>query len=205
MGKIVYYTGIMIFKSDSTEKINKSHTLESNHIQLEAVDKTQIEQIRVWRNKQISVLRQDTLISKEEQIEYFERFVFPEYSSKEPKQILLSIKRGKNFIGYGGMVNINWQTQESEISFLLSPELSEKKEQYSTIFSEFLNLIIHLASQKSIKKLFTETFDFRVHHIGILEKAGFNQKEKLLNRKIVDNQMINSIIHERQIVQGASK
>ena len=81
----------MIFKSHSIEKINKVQTLKSNNIQLEAVDKTQIEQIRVWRNKQISVLRQDTLISKEEQIEYFERFVFPEYSSKEPKQILLSI------------------------------------------------------------------------------------------------------------------
>ena len=205
MGKIVYYTGIMIFKSDSTEKINKSHTLESNHIQLEAVDKTQIEQIRVWRNKQISVLRQDTLISKEEQIEYFERFVFPEYSSKEPKQILLSIKKGKDFIGYGGMVNINWQTHESEISFLLSPEFAEKKEQYSTIFTEFINLIIQLASQKSIKKLFTETFDFRVHHIRILEKAGFNRKKKLLNRKIINNQMINSIIHEKLIVQGVSK
>ena len=114
---------------------------------------------------------------------------------------------------YGSTINPrNIQTQERKPSPERAPwpnysgnELSEKKEQYSTIFSEFLNLIIHLASQKSIKKLFTETFDFRVHHIGILEKAGFNQKEKLLNRKIVDNQMINSIIHERQIVQGASK
>jgi hypothetical protein len=195
----------MIFNSDSIEKINKDQSPKSNYIQLEAIDKTQIEQIRVWRNKQISVLRQDTLISKEEQIEYFERFVFPEYSSKEPKQILLSIKRGKDFIGYGGMVNINWQTQESEISFLLSPEFAEKKDQYSTIFTEFINLIIQLASQKSIKKLFTETFDFRVHHIRILEKACFNRKIKLLNRKIINNQMINSIIHERLIVQGVSK
>jgi hypothetical protein len=205
MAKIVYYTGNMIFKSHSIEKINKVQTLKSNNIQLEAVDKTQIEQIRVWRNKQISVLRQDTLISKEEQIEYFERFVFPEYSSKEPKQILLSIKKGKDFIGYGGMVNINWQKQEPEISFLLSPEFAEKKDQYSTIFTEFINLIIQLASQKSIKKLFTETFDFRIHHIHILEKAGFNCKKKLLNRKIINNQMVNSIIHERLIVQGASK
>ena len=66
------------------------------------------EPIRLWRNQQISALRQSNILSKDEQRSYFKNVIEPSFSDKNPKQILLRYTFNKNLIGYGGLVHLNW-------------------------------------------------------------------------------------------------
>ncbi len=45
---------------------------------LRAVEPGDIESIRCWRNAQIDVLRQSNIISTDQQIDYYNRFIWPE-------------------------------------------------------------------------------------------------------------------------------
>jgi len=77
---------------------------------IEAVQPHHIERIRQLRNEQMDLLRQENPISKEEQIQYYEKYIWPELKSDNPKNILLSYKYKDELIGYGGLpalVNFN--------------------------------------------------------------------------------------------------
>ena len=58
--------------------------------ELESVQPEHIEKIRQWRNEQMDVLRQSKPISKEQQIQYYEKHIWSELKSSQPKNILLS-------------------------------------------------------------------------------------------------------------------
>ena len=112
----------------------------SNNISFFAVNKMDIEIIRLWRNAQINVLRQIKKIQKKQQQEYFQYQIWPEMLKKYPKNILLSIKLKNQLIGYGGLTNISWYNRRAEISFLLNNKLIKNKQFYKMIFSEFLTI-----------------------------------------------------------------
>ena len=65
------------------------------------------------------VLRQSNPISKEEQIQYYEKNIWSELNNDYPDKILLSLKHDNKLIGYGGFVNISWPNSRGKISFLL--------------------------------------------------------------------------------------
>ena len=52
---------------------------------LEAVQPEHIEKIRIWRNEQMDVLRQPKPILKEQQIQYYEKHIWSELKSNQPK------------------------------------------------------------------------------------------------------------------------
>ena len=68
-------------------------------ITLRVLQKEDIENIRLWRNAQMDVLRQACAISSEEQVDYFEQHVWPEKISSQPRQILLGIALSNKLIG----------------------------------------------------------------------------------------------------------
>ena len=59
---------------------------------IEAVQPKLIEIIRQWRNEQMDVLRQSKSISKEQQIMYYEKHIWPELKNDEPKQMKLILE-----------------------------------------------------------------------------------------------------------------
>jgi hypothetical protein len=160
-----------------------------------------IELIRIWRNEQIPVLRQKKVITKNEQYEYFLKTIMPSFITKEPECILFSFIIDQKCIGYGGFVNIDWTNQKSEISFLLDTNRVKKLEIYQKEFEIFLKLIIQL-NKKYLKfaTIFTETYDFRLEHIKILEKIGFKNIKKIMtDKKDHHGNFLNSIIHEKMV------
>lgn len=159
------------------------------------LDYADIEKIRVWRNEQIDVLRQDEAISKEEQIRWFEDSVIPSIDSKNPDFILFSYLFDDMLIGYGGLTNISWKNNRAEVSFLLSTERTTNIEEYANEMGIFLGLLKRASAELGILRLYTETYSFRESHIQILENNNFKLEGCLKNHIVYGSSYADSIIH----------
>ena len=168
-------------------------------IKMHPVQLDEIEKIRNWRNAQIDVLRQLREITPQEQVEYFDSFVFPEYNKKFPNQVLLTIWKENEIIGYGGLVHINWEMQLAEISFLLDPSTANIRDLYSEVFGCFLKIIFEIAFEDLyLRKIYTETFLNREFHIQELERAGMQKVPKEEDFFFLDSNPQESIFHVKE-------
>lgn len=141
-------------------------------VSIRPISLCEVIKIRVWRNEQISVLRQRTHISLVTQIHYFFSKIRPERGREKPNQILFSIWLNREFVAYGGLVHIDWPNSSGELSFL--HKFGENSKEYREILKVFVGAICNFYStQMQIKVVFTETFEFRKLHIGAIEHAGF--------------------------------
>ena len=61
-------------------------------------------------------------LTVEDQDAYFENIISTLFDQEQPKQILFSFLKDNKFIGYGGLVHINWIDKNAEISFLMNTE-----------------------------------------------------------------------------------
>lgn len=155
-----------------------------------------IESIRLWRNAQIDILRQQGEISAEEQKLYFKQAIQPTFSQLRPKQILFSFFYNHACIGYGGLTHINWDSLRAEVSFLTDPQRHHEKGLYSQDFLHFLALLSEAAfSTLNLHKMFTETFSFRKDHIKILEEFGFKPEGVLRDHIYINGRWYDSIMH----------
>lgn len=142
-----------------------------------------IEKIRLWRNKQIKILRQKSLINKIQQKKYFDLMVLKNSPKKNPSIILFSFCKNKKIIGYGGLTNINWKNKNAELSFLLDNKRVQKSELYKKEFNIYLLLVKKfLTKYKIVSKLHAFTFVNRKKHIDILEKFGFFCVKKIVDK-----------------------
>lgn len=143
---------------------------------LTAVQPGHIESIRRWRNAQLAVLRQDKPISRDQQIAYYDRFVWPSMDDAEPANILVSYLRGDKLVGYGGLVHLDWGRRHAEVSFLLAPIYASQAGVYREHHLRFLRLLKRLAFlEMGFECLTTETFPDRVEHMQNLEASGFSR------------------------------
>jgi len=152
--------------------------------------------IKIWRNEQMDILRQKTILTDEVQNKYFNTVIFPDFSSHEPRNILVSYFCQSILIGYGGLVHIDWEARRAEVSFLLDPSRVRSSEKYKKDFIVFLSLIKGLAqSQLKLNRLFTETYDVRPVHIKCLEESGFLFEGRMRKHVVVAGQLTDSLIH----------
>ena len=161
-----------------------------------AIQDEHIESIRVWRNAQMDVLRQGSPISPEQQLEYFDRNIWPTLSYEQPSNILMGLLYENQLIGYGGLVHIGWEHSRAEMSFLLSPNRVTDAKVYEHDFSAFLRLIQQVAfNDLNLYRLYTETYDIRPVHIAVLEANGFVREGVLRAHIRFNGYPINSIFH----------
>jgi len=161
-----------------------------------AVGPEHIEQIRRWRNAQMSVLRQSKCISRDEQIAYFNSVIWPDKQSDRPSNILLMCLRDGDLIGYGGLVHISWSDLQAEISFLLDPVHRRDAQRYAAAFATWIDLMKSLAFEDlNLRKLTTETFATRTDHLEILDQSGFGRAGVLKGHVVIDGNRVDSILH----------
>lgn len=157
------------------------------------IRKQDMESIRQWRNKQLSILRQKEPVSAEEQKDYFEQVIAPSFNQDHPPLILFSVLYQDRCIGYGGLVHIDWQAKKAEVSFLVNPEHSPY---YFSAFTHFLSLIRTVAMESlNMHRLFTETYAFRTEHIAILEQMGFQLEGRLREHIFKEGLWHDALIH----------
>lgn len=152
--------------------------------------------IMQWRNEQIYHLRQDKLLTKIDQKNYFQNVVAQLFEKNQPEQILFSFLKDKECIGYGGLVHINWIDRNAEISFIM--ETSQEKEHFSEYWKAYLKLIEKVAFEElNLHKIYTYAFDLRPHLYEAFEKAGFKKEAVLKEHCLFEGKFIDVVIHSK--------
>ena len=150
--------------------------------------------IMTWRNDQLYHLRQIEKISKENQDLYFKKILLPQKKHDKPNQILFSLFHKSIFVGYGGLVHINWLDKSAEVSFVMDTQLEKKF--FSEFWDAFLNLLeMVLEDLNNLNVIYTYAFDLRPKIYKVLEKKGFYHEKDETYLK--DNQIINVKIHKK--------
>jgi RimJ/RimL family protein N-acetyltransferase len=157
-----------------------------------------VEFLRVWRNQQRQILRQNNIILKKEQKRYFKCLYKNSCLKKKPSILILAIRKDEQLVGYGGLSNISWVDKRAEISFLVNPKIAKKDKLYTYYHEFFFNNIVNVGFKLlKLGKLYTDTFSYRKKHIKLLEENGFQQEGILKNHYTKMNRQITSIIHAK--------
>ncbi len=153
-------------------------------------------EIMKMRNEQIFHLRQTQLLNKESQEKYFKEVVDNLFEQTHPNQFLFSFFHNNIFVGYGGLVHINWIDKNAEISFIMKTKL--EKDYFSFYWSNFLKLIEKVAFEEmKFHKIFTYAFDMRPHLYEILLESNYNEEARLKEHCFFDNKYIDVVIHSK--------
>lgn len=178
------------YKCISFKKINL------DDYSVSAIRVQDIENIRLWRNRQVDVLRQKSKISRQEQEVYFNRNIWPSFMHDQPKQILFSFFYKEKLIGYGGLVHISWEDKRGELSYVVDDKRASQKNIYKQDFETFLNLMKYAAFEIiKFNRIFTETYSTRGFHISIIESLGFLFEGQLREHVIINNKKCHSLLH----------
>jgi len=170
--------------------------LKLNNYSITPIRYIDIQEIRRWRNEQIDVLRQEKIITPEQQTQYYESVIKKSFFEYQPTIILFSFFLEKDCVGYGGLTNINWKLKNAELSFICETKRSKKTDLYQKDFSVFLKLIKQLSFEYlKFVKLYTETYDIRDNHIKILEEHEFILTSTLIKNKPIRKERINVLFH----------
>lgn len=152
--------------------------------------------IMKWRNEQIYHLRQNKLLTKEDQDEYFDKVIAKEFDQEKPSQILFSFLRENECIGYGGLVHINYIDKNAEVSFIMNTIL--ETDYFENNWLNFLALIQNIAFEElQFHKIYTFAFDLRSNLYKVLEKDGFIKEATLKEHCFFENQFVDVVIHSK--------
>lgn len=177
-------------------KLAKQRYDGSDHFSLVPIRKEDMESIRLWRNAQTDILRQNDPISALEQEAYFTEVLAPSFEENEPKQILFSFLHIDHCIGYGGLTHIDFQAKRAELSFLLDPTIEEGTTEFATCFSHFFSLLQEIAFQElKLHRLVAETYATRRELIALLELSGFEYEGCLKDHVFKNGVWINSLMY----------
>jgi len=152
--------------------------------------------IQAWRNEQMDVLRQNRILTADDQIRYYLDVIQPTFTAERPRMILFSYLCHGECIGYGGLTNVDWHSRRAEISFLVDTSHTRDESLYREDFAAFLHLMKIVAFETlQFNRLFTETFDIRPHHISILEDSGFRLEGTMRQHVFIQGRPVDSLIH----------
>lgn len=152
--------------------------------------------IRKWRNEQLYHLRQVEPLSEEQQNRYYQDVLAPLFRQDQPAQLLFSLLRGNECIGYGGLVHINWRDKHAEVSFLMKTAL--EKEHFEALWSIFLQLLQPVAFEGlGLHKIFTYAYDLRPRLYTALEESGFQQEARLADHCFFEGRYLAVLIHAK--------
>tara|TARA_B110000114_G_scaffold35742_1_gene37147 strand:+ start:4257 stop:4817 length:561 start_codon:yes stop_codon:yes gene_type:complete len=155
-------------------------------------------EIMNWRNEQIEILRQSEKLTSDKQIEYFSTVVNKLFYEKEPSQLLFSFFYEEELIGYGGLVHIDWENCNSEISFLLKTELNDI-ESYIEKFTFFLKLVYQLAESISLHKIYTYGYDIDEYRFAPLINLCYEKEVVLKKQKKTNDNWYDVLIYSKFI------
>jgi RimJ/RimL family protein N-acetyltransferase len=152
--------------------------------------------IMKWRNEQIYHLRQKEPLTIEQQDVYFENVVAKLFEQVQPNQILFSFLKNEELIGYGGLVHINWEDKNAEVSFIMDSVL--EKDRFQELWLAYLKLIEEVVFHElSFHKMYTYAFDLRPYLYETLGNAGFVEDAKLKSHAIFEGKPVDVVIHSK--------
>jgi|TARA_B110001452_G_scaffold108979_1_gene90442 RimJ/RimL family protein N-acetyltransferase len=152
--------------------------------------------IMQWRNEQIFHLRQNKKLTVEEQDKYFKNTIFKIFDQDQPDQILFSMLQGKNCIAYGGLVHINWEDKNAEISFVMKTESQSLF--FNKYWNQFLKMIEYLAFYElDFHKIYTYSYNVRPKLYKVLLTREFIKEGELKDHILIDNKYTEAMFHSK--------
>jgi len=152
--------------------------------------------IMEWRNEQMFHLRQNKKLSRADQERYFQAIVRPLFSQDKPNQILFSLLEEDRCIGYGGLVHMDWNKLEAEISFLMNTDLEFLRfEELWLSFLKMLNLVAF--DELGLARIFTYAYDLRKNLYAPILENKFKLKRIIPNALREANRAYDVLIHTK--------
>lgn len=150
--------------------------------------------IMKWRNEQVYHLRQNRLLTEDDQQRYFDNVVNGLYDNPQPDQILFSYLEKGVCVGYGGLVHINWTDSHAEISFIMDTQIEAAH--FAEHWTNYLSMLRHVAfDDLGLHKIFTYAFDLRPHLYAMLEENGFVREATLRDHCLFNGVYKDVVIH----------
>ncbi len=151
-----------------------------------------------WRNEQLYHLRQLELLKPNDQEIYFEKVISLLFNQEKPSQILFSFLEDGICLGYGGLVHINWNDKNAELSFIMNTSLEKKR--FHEIWTAYLKLIEKVAfDELELHKVFVYAFDLRPHLYDVLEFSNYFKDATLKEHCLHSNEYVDVVIHSKII------
>lgn len=148
------------------------------------------------RNEQIYHLRQAKPLTKEAQDNYFATTVAALFEEEKPNQILFSLLKDNEFVGYGGLVHINWMDKNAEISFVMKTALEH--DFFHDYWGVYLDLIERAAFDSlQLHKIFIYAFDLRPKLYEAVETKKYKKEAVLKEHCFFEGNYIDVIIHSK--------
>lgn len=158
------------------------------------IDRSDREQIRLWRNAQIDVLRQREPLSEADQDAYFRDVVAPQFDQPEPAQVLVAVELDGRLIGYGGIVHLAWGDRRGEVSFLTDTSRTDPAT-FRDDWRAYLAMLVPAARVMGLHKLTTEAYAFRTDLFGLLVEHGFVLEGTLREQHAHEDGWVDSLVH----------
>lgn len=153
-------------------------------------------QIMEWRNGQIDILRQKQPLTKEQQELYFANVIDKLFEQDRPTQFLFSYLEDGVLVGYGGLVHIDWESRNGEISFLIATERNNIPGYLETDWINYLRIIKKVAYHYlGFEKIYTYAYDIRPVLFSALNKSGFKEEGRLRSHVWVKERLADVLIH----------
>ena len=156
--------------------------------------------IMQWRNEQIDILRQKEPLTKEAQERYFKNIVDKLFEQQQPDQLLFSFLENDILIGYGGLVHIDWESRNGEVSFITKSKRNENKKLFIMDFGIFLEIILSVAFDfLKFIKVHTTFYDIkeRETYKEVITKFNFIPDAKSKNHALVSEKFEKVFIYAR--------
>ena len=149
-----------------------------------------------WRNNQLDILRQETVLLIEQQEIYFKTVVDKLFDVEKPKQLLFSFLENNKLIGYGGLVHIDWETKTAEVSFLTETSRNKNADMFISDWVNYLAILKKIATDYlNFKSIYTYAYDLRPNLYIALQESGFTEIKRHKNHIQIENKKVDVVIH----------
>lgn len=152
-------------------------------------------EIMKWRNDQIRILRQNKPLTKEDQEKYFRTVIENLFIEDKPDQLLFSFLENDFLVGYGGLVHIDWESRNAEISFINSTERSLNKDFFIGDWKSYLKILKDIAKELNFIKIYTYAYDLRPNLYTALLGSNFVEEARLKKHISVNGNFHDVVIH----------
>lgn len=177
-------------------KCLNQHSFKNGRYELVPISDEDKYLIMQWRNEQIDILRQKQALTKEQQENYFSTVVSKLFDVEFPSQLLFSFLEDGKFVGYGGLVHIDWESRLAEISFLTETSRNKNPEQFLNDWINYLTILKSIAKDHlKFQKIFTYAYDIRPLLYDALQACGFIEEARLKDHISIHDTKKDVLIH----------
>jgi RimJ/RimL family protein N-acetyltransferase len=161
--------------------------LSDGDITLRPIERTDLEQLRTWRNdpELRSRTREWKALNLENQTRWFERMSDPQRTDH-----MFILEHETQAIGVIGLCGWNHHDRHAEISFYIG----DAEHRGKGYMKRALSLLIGWGFQQGLHRIWAEVYDFNVASVKLLEKLGFTYEGRQRQHVFRDGRFVDSVM-----------